>query len=208
MLKFIDKIVVIHLSYYINKRKGVHMSEQIKLIAARIKELREIAALSVDSLAKELNISTEAYLEYEGGNKDIPVSFLYEISNKFNVELTAILTGGGPKLHSYALVKKGKGVSIERRKQYKYQSLAYNFANKKAEPFLVTVAPEADSSQIHFNSHPGQEFNYVIEGSLKIIIHGHELILNEGDSLYFDSGSPHGMKAMDNKCAKFLAIIF
>ena len=121
------------------------MSDQIRQISARIKELREISGVSIEALAKELNISIETYKEYESGNKDIPVSFLYEIANKFNVELTAILTGEGPKLHSYALVRKGKGVSIERRKQYKYQSLAYNFVNKKAEPFLVSVEPEPDS---------------------------------------------------------------
>ncbi len=183
------------------------MSDQIKLIAARIKELREISGVSLETLSKEFNISKETYQEYESGNKDIPVSFLYEIANRFGVELTAILTGEVPKLHTYALVRKGKGVSVERRKEYKYQNLAYNFAHKKAEPFLVSVEPEEDEP-IHFNSHPGQEFNYVLEGTLKIIVDGHELVLNEGDSLYFDSGYNHGMKAMGNKTAKFLAIIF
>jgi len=95
---------------------------------------------------------------------------------------------------------------IERRKDYKYQSLAYNFANKKIEPFLVTVEPDSNS-EVNYNSHPGQEFNYVIEGVLKVIINGHEIILNEGDSLFFDSGAKHGMKAMNGKPAKFLAII-
>ena len=183
------------------------MSDQIKQIAARIKELREISGISIEDLAKEFKITAETYQEYESGNKDIPVSFLYEISNKFNVELTAILTGGGPKLHTYALVRKGKGISVDRRKQYKYQNLAYNFIQKKAEPFLVSVEPDAENAPMHFNSHPGQEFNYVLEGSLKIIINEHELVLNEGDSLYFDSGASHGMKALDNKPAKFLAII-
>ena len=183
------------------------MSDQIKLIASRIKELRQISGVSLESLSKEFNIPLATYVEYESGNVDIPVSFLYEISGRFNVELTAILTGEGPKLHTYSLVRKGKGVSIERRKQYKYQSLAFNFRHKKAEPFLVTVDPEYDDSPIHFNSHPGQEFNYVLEGILKVIIDGHEIILNEGDSLFFDSGYDHGMKAMENMPSKFLAII-
>lgn len=182
------------------------MSEQIKQIGMRIKELREISALSPESLAKELNISIETYLEYESGNTDIPVSFLYAIANKFKVELAEILTGDAPKLHTYSVVRKDKGVSVDRRKQYKYQSLAYNFANKKAEPFIVTVEPDSDDT-VHYNSHPGQEFNYVIEGTLKVIINGHEIILNEGDSLFFDSSANHGMKAMNNKTAKFLAII-
>ncbi|WP_010252447.1 helix-turn-helix domain-containing protein [Acetivibrio cellulolyticus] len=182
------------------------MSEQIKQISRRIKELREISEISPESLSKELNISIETYLEYESGNIDIPVSFLYGIANKFNVELAAILTGDAPRLHTYSVVRKDSGVSVDRRKEYKYQSLAYNFVHKKAEPFMVTVEPDSDP-KVHYNSHPGQEFNYVIEGTLKVIINGHEIILNEGDSLFFDSGVNHGMKAMNDKTARFLAII-
>ncbi len=184
------------------------MSEQIKQIAARLKDLREISGVTIETLSREFKIPKETYCEYESGNVDIPVSFLYEIANRFNVELTAILTGENPRLHNYCLVRKGKGVSVERRKQYKYQSLAYNFLNKKAEPFLVTVDPEPDDAPVHYNSHPGQEFNYLLEGTMKIVINGYEIILNEGDSLYFDSGINHGMKAIGGKPAKFLAVIF
>lgn len=183
------------------------MSEQIKLIAMRIKDLREISGLSIQTLAKELNIPVDTYVEYESGNADIPVSFLYKISAKFNVELSAILTGEDPRLHNYCVVRKNKGMSVDRRKEYKYQSLAYNFINKKAEPFLVTVDPELENSEVHYNQHPGQEFNYVIEGTLKVMINGYEVILNEGDSLYFDSGMKHGMKALNDKQAKFIAVI-
>jgi transcriptional regulator with XRE-family HTH domain len=183
------------------------MSDQIKQIAVRIKELREISGISMETLSKEFGVSVETYKDYESGNVDIPVSFLYEVANKFNVELTAILTGENPKLQTYCLVRSKKGVSVDRRKEYKYQNLAYNFVHKKAEPFLVTVEPDSDNTPVHYNSHPGQEFNYVLEGTLKIVINGHELVLNEGDSLFFDSGANHGMKALNGKPAKFLAII-
>ena len=183
------------------------MSGQIRQIAERIKELREISGISIETLAREFGISAGTYADYESGNVDIPVSFLYEVANKFKVELTAILTGEGPRLHTYSLVRDGKGVGVERRKQYKYQSLAYNFAHKKSEPFLVSVEPEAEDTPVHYNSHPGQEFNYVLEGTLKIYIGDRELILNPGDSFYFDSGINHGMKALNGKPARFLAII-
>lgn len=182
------------------------MSDQIKLISERIKELREISGISIETLSNEFGISKDTYLEYESGNVDIPVSFLYKVAGQFNVELSEILTGEAPRLHTYSVVRKDKGISVERRKQYKYQSLGSNFVHKKAEPFLVTVEPDSDP-EIHYNSHPGQEFNYVIEGTLKVIINNHEIILNEGDSLFFDSGAKHGMKAMDGKKARFLAII-
>lgn len=183
------------------------MSDQIRQIATRIKDLREIAGLSIETLASELGVSAETYRQYEGGSIDIPVGFLYELSGRFHVELTAILTGEDPRLHTYSLVRKDKGVSVDRRNPYKYHSLAYNFVNKKSEPFRVCVEPSADEDPIHFSSHPGQEFNYVLEGTLMIYIDGHKLLLNEGDSLYFDSSYSHGMKAIGGKQAKFLAII-
>ncbi len=182
------------------------MPEKIRNIAARVRELREIAGISPETLALEFNIPRETYLEYESGNTDIPVSLLYKVAHRFRVELADLLTGESPKLHVYALTRKGTGISVERRKQYKYQNLAYNFIHKKAEPFLVTVDPKTAVTS-GGESHPGQEFNYVLEGTLKITIDGHELVLEAGDSLFFDASYKHGMEAMNNKPARFLAII-
>jgi transcriptional regulator with XRE-family HTH domain len=184
------------------------MSEQIQQIAQRIRELREIAGIPVEIVSQEFHISPEAYRDYESGKVDIPISVLFNIARKFNVELTEILTGGAPRLHEYCLVRKGKGVGVERRKEYSYQSLAYNYAHKSAEPFLVTVPTSPEDAPFPLNSHSGQEFNFVISGTLKVIINGHELVLNEGDSLFFDSKFEHGMKAIGGQPAQFLAIVF
>jgi transcriptional regulator with XRE-family HTH domain len=181
--------------------------EQLHQIGTRIKELREISDLSVETLADEFGVSPDTYRLYEIGTEDIPVGILLEIARKFNVDLNEILMGEAPKLHAYCLVRKGKGLSVERRSQYIYQSLANNFLHKKAEPFLVTVNPDSDEAPVPMNAHPGQEFNYMIEGTIKLIVDKHELVLNEGDSLFFDSGLQHGMKALNGKPAKFLAII-
>ncbi|HZL10211.1 MAG TPA: XRE family transcriptional regulator [Prolixibacteraceae bacterium] len=183
------------------------MNEQIEQIAARIKELREIAGVSAESFAHELNIGTELFLNYENGTTDIPIGFLSKVARRFNMELLALLCGDEPRLHVYSVVRKGKGLNVDRQKQYQYESLAYNFIQKKAEPFIVTVQPDTSRSQTEFNSHPGQEFNYVLEGSLMIEVNGHEITLNEGDSIYFDSGYKHAMKALNDQPARFLALI-
>jgi quercetin dioxygenase-like cupin family protein/DNA-binding XRE family transcriptional regulator len=182
------------------------MSEKIKQIAMRIKALREIAGTSIDELAKEFKITKETYKKYESGTIDIPVSFLYEFAGRFQVELTALLTGEEPRLHRYSLVKKGKGLTTERRKEYKYQDIAFNFIGKKSEIFLVTVEPKKKDA-VHYNNHPGQEFTYVLEGTLKVVMDGQEVVLDKGDSLYFDSGHNHAMVALKGKPAKFLAVI-
>lgn len=183
------------------------MTEQIKLIAERLKGFREIAEISAESLAKALGVPNNLYSDYESGQTDIPISFLMNFAQHFHIEISVLLGGDDPKLKIYSIVRKGKGLKVGRRKQYKYENLAYNFMDKKAEPFLVTIEPSAEDIPVEFNSHPGQEFNYIIEGSMKLFIDNHEIILDQGDSIFFDSGCKHAMKALHNATVNFLAII-
>jgi len=182
------------------------MSETLKQIGIRIKAIREIYELSAEDFAKSIGLDSGAYLKYENGEADIPISVLSAVSNTYKVEMTALLTGGEPRLSRISVVKKGKGLSIERRKEYKYQDLAFNFINKKAEIFLVT-AEAAKEAPKHAYAHSGQEFNYILEGTMKIIFDGKEYILEAGDSVYFDSSCKHTMCAAGDKPAKFLAVV-
>jgi transcriptional regulator with XRE-family HTH domain len=182
------------------------MTEQIKLIVERIRGIREIAGISAETLAKDLSLSTEQYLKYESGNMDIPVSLLYKIAHRFSIDLSALLSGENPKLHVYCVVREGRGLRVERNPQHKYESLAYNFIDKKAEPFIVTIDPENEDTELVLTSHPGQEFDYVMEGCLMVNIDGHEVILNDGDSIYFDSSYKHALKALNNKKVKLIAV--
>jgi mannose-6-phosphate isomerase-like protein (cupin superfamily) len=183
------------------------MEEQIRQIAERLKGLRDVMDISVEDAAGACGITTDQYLAFESGKIDIPVSVLHNISRKYGVELTVLLTGQDPHMHQYSLVRKDQGVGVERSKAYTYQSLAHSFINRKGEPFLVTVEPKPESAEISMNAHPGQEFNFVLKGRLKIILGGKEMILDEGDSIYFDSSLPHVMLALDGKPCQLLAII-
>lgn len=184
------------------------MQEKIREIASRVKELREISEISVPDIASKLKISADQYGLYEKGEEDIPASVLVEIAQVFRVDTSLLLTGENPRMSIFTVTRSGKGVNVERRKEYKYQNLAANFVHKKAEPFLVTVDPKPEGTPIHTNSHSGQEMNYLIEGRLKMMIHGNEIILEPGDTIFFDSSYEHGMLALDGASAKFLAIIF
>jgi transcriptional regulator with XRE-family HTH domain len=183
------------------------MKEKMKEIAQRVSELREISEVGLNEMANHLNLAVDTYKGYEEGKNDIPASVLYEIAQKLNVDMGLLLTGEETRMHIFTVTRKGKGVRVERRKQYKYENLAEKFIHKKAEPFIVTVQPRNEKSKPSTNSHPGQEFNYVIKGSLKIYIHDNEIVLEKGDSIFFDSSYKHAMEALNGEKAKFLAII-
>ena len=145
------------------------MKEKMKEIAQRVSELRELSEVGPDEMADHLNVPVETYMNYEEGINDIPASVLYEIAQKLNVDMGLLLTGEETRMHIFTVTRKDKGVRVERRKQYKYENLAEKFIHKKAEPFIVTVKPRDNEGKPSTNSHPGQEFNYIIKGSLEAI---------------------------------------
>ncbi|WP_010243575.1 helix-turn-helix domain-containing protein [Acetivibrio cellulolyticus] len=180
------------------------MNEKVRDIAARIKGLRLLSGISEKEAAQKLGLSFADFQKYENGEDDIPISILYEIADFYCVDLTEVLTGVSPKLHDVCYLKKGEGLKVERYDQYDFQSLAYKYANRKIEPLLVTLEAEKDPELV---SHKGQEFNYCLEGKMKVIIGTEEYILEPGDTLYFNSMIPHRMLSIDNKPAKFLTVI-
>ena len=183
------------------------MNEQIKQIAERLRGLRDVLDLNPEDMAEACGMSVEKYLDMESGDKDISFRALQQIARKYEVSLDLLMFGEEPKMRSYFLTRKGAGVSVERSKAYKYEALASGFRRRKADPFIVTVEPKPEGTPMHLNSHQGQEFNMVMEGRLLLNVDGKDIILNEGDSLYFDSTKPHGMMALDGQTVKFLAII-
>lgn len=182
------------------------MNEQIRQIAMRLRGLRDALDLSVEEVAEACHITPEEYKQFESGESDIPMNFLCNVATKFGLEPSELIAGDEPNMSNYWLVRKGKGAVVERQKAYKYQALAFGFKHAKASPFIVTIEPK-ENKEIYLNTHPGQEFNLILEGSLMLQIGKKELILNEGDSIYFDSSLPHGMMAMNNQTARMFAII-
>lgn len=183
------------------------MCDPIKSIANRLRELREVLELSAQEVAESCHLRVEEYMALESGESDISVNVLQTIARRYGISLDVLMFGEEPKMNAYFITRAGAGVSVERRKAYKYEALASGFRDRKADPFIVTVEPAPADAPMHLNSHEGQEMNYVLEGRLLLSLNGKELMLNVGDSLYFDSSLPHGMKALDGRPVRFLAII-
>ena len=184
------------------------MKEDVKDIIDRVRVLREIEDISAGDLAAQLGFDPAEYDAWEAGAKEFPVGALVEIAAHFKVDLSELVTGSTPKLKTYCFTRAGEAPEVSRRPMYTYRNLAYNFHRKKAEPFIVEAAAETETRPVSLNTHPGQELNYVLEGRLLVSIGGHEMEMNPGDCVYYDSQEPHGMKALGGKTARFLAVVF
>ena len=183
--------------------------EIISEIAQRIRTLREICEYSVQEMAETVGCTQEEYELAESGKTDFSFTFIFKCAEKFGVDMVELLTGDNPHLSFYSIVRGGEGLPMKRRSGFNYSHLGYRFKDKLCEPFLVTAPFSQDEQDkpIALSNHEGQEFDYIIKGSLKIRLEDHTEILNTGDSVLYDSSHGHGMIATNGAECVFLAII-
>jgi transcriptional regulator with XRE-family HTH domain len=174
-------------------------------IGARLRELREVCDYTIEDLSAELGIDAETYAKYEQNGKDIPISLIYEISQKFKVDFTEIITGNTAWLNTYHLIRRGGGKNINRNPEYHFEDLAYRYGNKIMQPLLVTLEPtDVPAKPV---VHSGQEFNLVLEGIVIITLGDKEIVMNPGDSIYFNPNIPHAQRCGGDEKSRFLTVI-
>ena len=178
-------------------------------IAGRIRELREIEGLTAADMAKKTAVSEEEYLACENGRSDLNFAFIYRCALAFGVDVTDIIEGQSPNLKSYTVTRRGEGQRIEKAHGMTYYNLAASFKNRIAEPLYVksVFSEEAQHRDIELTTHTGQECDLIIEGKLKVQVGEHKEVLGPGDSIYYDSSTPHGMIAVDGRDCIFYAIV-
>ncbi|MBE5757199.1 MAG: cupin domain-containing protein [Clostridiales bacterium] len=183
--------------------------KQLSEIATRIKELRDIMGFSIEEMAEKTDTTNEQYISYESGEVDIPFSFIHKCAIAFGVQMTELLEGKTAKLTSYTVTRKGNGQKTAKEDGIDIANLAPKFKKKLAEPYYVKYEylASAQNKPIHQTTHSGQEFDLVLKGSLKVQIGDHVEVLEEGDSIYYNSSTPHGMIAIGGKDCEFLAVV-
>ncbi|MBR2370580.1 MAG: AMP-binding protein [Clostridia bacterium] len=184
-------------------------NNQIMEISHRIKEMRGVAGYTVEQMAELTGVSVEQYKSYESGECDFPFTFIHKCSQVFGIEMTEILEGYSARLSSYTVTRKGGGQRTAKEDGIEINNLAPMFKQKLAEPYWVRYeySPKLQNKPIHLTSHSGQEFDLVMKGKLKVQIGNHIEILSEGDSIYYNSSTPHGMIAVDGEDCTFLAVV-
>lgn len=180
-----------------------------KLIIQNIKKFRMEQKITLEELAQRTGL-TKGYLSrIERSKKAPPYSTLNRIAMALGIDVSLLLTEGSEELKDVriSITKKNDGKVVETIGTfygYKYEALAQNKPGKNMVPFIIEPAFKEKGI---FN-HEGEEFIYVLEGKHEFTYDGKKYILEEGDSVYFDSGVPHVGISLGEKKGKLLSIMF
>ena len=184
-------------------------TDKLKEVAKRIREMREICDITETDMAKKTEVSLDEYRAYENGELDFPFTFIHKCSLAFGIGITDLLEGQSAHLSSYTVTRKGQGQETAKEDGIEIQNLAPLFRKKIAEPYWVRYeySEELQNKPIHLTKHSGQEFDFVMSGRLKVQIGENVEYLSEGDSIYYNSSTPHGMIAVDGRDCLFVAVV-
>ena len=201
-----------------------------KIIGAKIKSIRESKQLSTQEVSERSGLSIEQIERIEG-NIDFPsLAPLIKIARVLGVRLGTFLDDQselGPVICRKKDSNDTNSIGFSNndskaRKHMEYHSLSQDKSGRHMEPFLIDVAPSEEGVDFVLSTHEGEEFIYVLEGVLTYYLNGQEnvlypgeinygkntYILEEGDSIYYDSIVAHHVHAAADNTAKILGVIY
>lgn len=177
-------------------------------IGPRIKFLRKARGFSLAGLAKSTGVSEATLSRVENEQTLVSAHHLYQLANALGADITAFFDDASPPLSNgiRSICRKGEGVALATAR-YDALVLCTDLAAKRMHPAIncVTVTDLADAGG--YSRHDGEEFLFVLEGRLSLATEFYEpLLLEEGDSVYFDSHMGHAYLSGDGRPARVLVI--
>ncbi|MGB9668380.1 MAG: helix-turn-helix domain-containing protein [Thermosulfidibacteraceae bacterium] len=172
----------------------------------KIRDLRLKRGFTLNELAERTGFSIALLSQIENNIVSPPISTLWKIAEVLGVKIYYFFQDTPIEGEDFVVVRGGKGKPVARRETYpnlSFYSLAFGLADRKMEPFMVVFDNDEFGKTPH--SHEGEEFLYVLEGSLLLKLGSETIELSAGDSIYYDSKIPHCVEG--KKGARFLAVV-
>jgi DNA-binding transcriptional MerR regulator/quercetin dioxygenase-like cupin family protein len=175
---------------HILKRQGVVSvpAENAVSPGARFRRLRQRRGLSLAQVAKATGVSIGFLSALERGQMSASIATLRRIARYYR---TNILSFFEPAKENSRVVKPAERKVLETTKGVRMELLAWG--NTAMEPHLFRIKPGGNSGESY--THEGEEFLHVLRGQFEIWLNRDEHhLLEPGDSLYFQSSTPHRWK--------------
>ncbi len=174
-------------------------------IGKNIRRIREQAGQTVTATAGKAGLTKSTLSKIEKGQVSPPISTLVRVAAALQVELASFFTTAGPR-PTYAYTPQGKGRILTRdgsRFGYAYEALALDMPGKRGEPFVLTIQPGDPAGEF---AHDGQEFIYMLSGSMAFSVGEETFTLRKGDSLYFNATVHHRTRVLGKQAVRFVCV--
>jgi transcriptional regulator with XRE-family HTH domain len=185
--------------------------EIILKVGESVKAIRKRKGLSLKDLSQRTGVDAGLLTEIEKGEVSPPLGTIIKVAKALDTKMGYFISGGEDL--PYTIVRKDDRKLVSRfdtgksdRYGYEFSSLAPYKKNRHMEPFIVKLEPSDIEEER--SSHDGQEFIYVLEGTMEVRLEGEVHLLDAGDAIYYDSTVPHLVKCHGKDTTKILAVLY
>ncbi len=186
-----------------------------KIIGEKIKGLRESKNISIEEVADRSGLTVEQIVRIEDDIDFPSLSPLIKIARVLGVRLGTFLDDQkalGPVVCRKKDANEATSIgftnnAVRQKKSMEYHALSQDKSGRHMEPFLIEVS-SSEGVEFSPSTHEGEEFIYVLSGMLEIEYGQDVYLLEEGDSIYYDSIVPHHVHAYNGYTAKILAVVY
>ena len=183
--------------------------EGVEEIGRRIKSLRTEKGMSLDELSQMTGFEVDILHKIENDEIQPQLGTVIKLSKALDAAFGRIVSGVGDRLYSITRQNERKIVSRStsfkgQRKAYTYMSLAPEVKGRHMEALFIQLEEDPEEE---ISVHEGEEFIFVLDGTVKMKIGHDEFDLESGDSLYYLSTTPHHISAKKGK-ATILAVLY
>lgn len=176
-------------------------AEQVLSIGKKIKKVRTEKKFNIDQVANQTGLSTDYLKELEAGKVIPPVGTLLQIARALEIDSGFFLR------EEESSMKKRVKEYTKRTDNYAYASLTPGAENKHLKAFRVTIDSMEDHKGVGYQ-HEGEEFVYVLDGKVEVIVGENINTLEKDDSLHFNSGIKHQLKNVGDQTAELIVVIY
>ncbi len=178
-------------------RKSSHLTP----VGKKIKKARTNKKMSHDTLANETGFSIDFLKKVEAGKVTPSVGALLQISRALGIDSGDLLKEEAGRMEDRIKAY------TRRTSSYAYQTLTPGAENKHLKAFRVKIDAMKSHEGVSYN-HEGEEFVYVLDGTIEVVVGEHVNRLGTGDSLHFNSGIQHHLKNTAEKDAELIVVIY
>jgi transcriptional regulator with XRE-family HTH domain len=176
-----------------------------KDIGGKVKELRTAKKITLKQLSEQTNLSTGFLSQLERGLTSIATDSLAAIAAALEVELAYFFIKPTRKGQHIVRSYERELLQVENGSFIHY-CLTTRAEEKNMLPRLVELLPVYSQEDISQYSHEGEEFVYVLEGTLTLLINHERYELYPGDTAHYSSSIMHNWTNCTNKVTKLLVV--
>lgn len=181
-------------------------------VGDHVRQFREARGMTLQQLAERTGFSAALLSQIENRMASPPLGILVKIANAFDTSVSAFI--GGKEERAFSIVRKEDRTTVSRvgpkeggKSSYIYEALGAGKAERKMEPFLVRLKPLLDRN-VARSIHEGEEFLFVLSGTVEVFLDKYSDVLSEGDCIYYDSTIPHHVHSAEDRETLILAVIY